>query len=187
LWGLYISVPLLSFALTHTFSFSSLPPSLPSLPQTTGFRKFVAADEVAHWFAARLSPPSSRFSAPPSRPPSLPPCRYFTMQDEKWRTCNSFPLPLSFRAFRLLAGGGLVEGEGEEEEEGGREGGQEGGREGGTTMTLHVDLHKARTSKGPTRYTTMTHVFLPVRRSKGGRKRREGGREGEGAGETNGR
>ena len=155
----------------------SPPPSLLfSLSKATGFRRFVAADEVAQWFATRLSSPPSSSSVPNSRRPSLPRCRYFSMQEEKWRTCNAFPLPSTFRTFRLVAGGGLVEGEGEGEE--GGEGGREGGREGGTTMTLHVDLHKARISKGPTRYTAMTHVFLPVRRLKGGGKDEgEGGNE----------
>ena len=77
--------------------------------QATGFRRFDAPDEVAHWFQARLSNDDTNTNnngaaSPPSSPRTaaaaaakakgrggkenvhLPSCRYFVMQDERWRT-----------------------------------------------------------------------------------------------------
>lgn len=66
-------------------------------PQATGFRRFDAPDEMARWFKARLAsgssslphaPPSSSSSSPPAAEAKgeLPLCRYFVMQEERWRT-----------------------------------------------------------------------------------------------------
>ncbi len=63
--------------------------------QATGFRRFNAPEEVASWFKARLAtappgaitvPSSSSDHGPQGGHDELPPCRYFVMQEERWRT-----------------------------------------------------------------------------------------------------
>lgn len=98
-----------------------------------------------------------------SRERGLPPCRYFTMQEERWKTPKDghFPAPGpgDYRAFRLASSSGGGDGglQGRLQEEG------EGGEEGEGKLTLPVHLLKARVAKGASRFRAMSHVMIPVR------------------------
>lgn len=180
----------------------------PQHQQATGFRRFNAPDEVAAWFKARLAPSfpapqggnsssSNQVQSPVSPPQQegkkreteLPACRYFVMQEERWKTpavhrvvvlCRAYwdgGTIISHRTITIHTQDGRFPAPGPTDtrafllvagaERHGRlllsASPEEGPPAAAGRMTLPVHLHKARVAKGVSRYRAMSHVMLPVR------------------------